>query len=78
MKMIIRNKFNENSAINTDLVASYFKGKEQYHAKPFTICFMFAGGMESEPVYELWYFENEDDRNNTWCNIMGCMSAEYL
>jgi len=88
--MIIRNKSNENLAINTRLVASYFKGKEQNHVKPFTkgkeqnhvkpftICFVFAGGMDCEPVHEVWRFESEDDRNNTWLNIMGCMSAEYL
>ena len=76
--MLIGNRLNPNSVVNTDLVTDYFKGKKQNHAKPFTICFYFAAATSDEPVCAEWQFEKEEDRDAQWSNLMGAMSVEYF
>ena len=49
--MLIGNRLNPNSVINTDLVTDYFKFKKPNHAKPFTIYFGFAAATSDEPAY---------------------------
>lgn len=77
--MLIGNRLNPNSVINTKLVTDYCKGKRnENHIKPFTITFSFAGGTSEEPIYALWEFEKEEDRDAQWNNLMGAMSVEFF
>ena len=76
--MLIGNRLNPNTVINTGLVTDYFKGKKQDHTKPFTICFGFAAATSDECVYAEWAFEKEEDRDAQWSNLMGAMSVEFF
>lgn len=77
--MLIGNRLNPNSVINTDLVTEYFKGKRhENHAKPFIIYFNFAAATADDCISALWEFEKEEDRDAQWNNLMGAMSVEYF
>ena len=60
--MLIGNRLNPNSVINTDLVTDYWKGQRQDHAKPFTITFGFAAGTSKDAICAVWEFEQEEER----------------
>ena len=76
--MLIGNRLNPNSVINTDLVTDYWKGQRQDHAKPFTITFGFAAGTSEDAICAVWEFEKEEDRDLQWNNLMGAMSVQFF
>ena len=82
--MLIGNRLNPNSVINTDLVTDYFKGWNLSssggltHPKPYTICFGFSGGTSDDQIYVKWEFEKEEDRDAQWNNLIGAMSVEFF
>ena len=76
--MLIGNRLNPDSVINTELVTDYFKGKMPNHAKPYTICFGFPGGTSDEQIYVEWFFEMKEDRDAQWNNLMGAMSVHFF
>ena len=76
--MLIGNRLNPNSVINTDLVAEYFKCEKKGHPKPYTIYFGFSGGTSDEQIYTEWEFEKKEDRDAQWNNLMGAMSVRLF
>ena len=76
--MLIGNRLNPNSVINTDLVADYFKCKKPNHKKPYVIYFGFSGATSDEQNYVEWFFENEEDRDAQWSKLMGAMSVQFF
>lgn len=76
--MLIGNRLNPNSVVNTDLVTDYFKGTKLNGAKPFVIYFGLSAAMSDNPVFVEWEFEKEEDRDAQWNNLMGAMSVQFF
>ena len=77
--MLIGNRLNPDSVINTELVTDYEKSKRaDNHRKQFTILFGFAAANSDDAIYAVWEFEKEEDRDAQWNNLMGAMSVEYF
>ena len=77
--MLIGNRLNPNSVINTDLVANYFKRNYgEKHKKPFTIEFGFSAAHSDDQIGLIWEFEKEEDRDAQWNNLMGAMSVQFF
>ena len=73
--MIIRNQENKEIAINTDLVSNYFKEKKH---RTFQIWFGYAATNEETYLYDVWEFKAEEDRDDTYENIMSALGGRWL
>lgn len=74
--MIIRNQENKDTAINTDLVNNFYKTKNKYGV--FQILFGYSAMGEEEVLYDLWSFTSEEERDNTYENIMMALDGQWL
>ena len=76
--MLIGNRLNPNSVVNTDLVTDYFKGTKLNGTKPFVIYFGLSAGTSDNPGFVEWEFEKEEERDAQWNNLMGAMSVQFF
>ena len=76
--MLIGNRLNPNSVVNTDLVTDYFKQDKPNGAKLFAIYFGFSSATSDEQVCVVWEFEKKEDRDAQWNNLMGAMSVQFF
>ncbi|MAI12855.1 MAG: hypothetical protein CMM15_02470 [Rhodospirillaceae bacterium] len=76
--MLIGNRLNPNSVVNTELVTDYFKKDNPNGTKPFSIYFGFSSATSGEQVCVVWEFEKKEDRDAQWNNLMGAMSVQFF